>query len=381
MNRSPLRPYIQYCAKLRSTSLLRQLPRTLHFKYDFSSNDYLGLSQDPSLIQAAADAAERYGTGATTSRVVACRHREITELETQIAKTKQSQNALVFVSGYQANISVISALLDCSALKVPPLVFSDRLNHASMHAGCQLAKAKQLRYRHLDYDHLAWGLAKTKSLKQPRFILTESVFGMDGDVANLDILVRLAKQYQAFLYVDEAHATGLFGNKGYGFTTDYGHDIDLKMGTFSKALGGLGAYVACNTALKRYLVNKANGFIYSTAPSPIQIGIMQKAWELIPSLQPKATKLLQTAKTLRHTLQTLGLNTGNSSTHIIPLIVKHPDATLQAQRYLAKQQIRVSAIRPPSVPLAESRLRIALNVNHDEAAIHALTTAISAYFT
>ncbi|MGE3319427.1 MAG: aminotransferase class I/II-fold pyridoxal phosphate-dependent enzyme [Candidatus Berkiella sp.] len=381
MKKSTLSPYIRYCAKLRNLSLLRHLPRYSPFTYDFSSNDYLGLSQHQALIQAAAEAAHTQGLGAKTSRVVGCAHPEITALESQIAKDKQSQNALVFVSGYQANVSVLSALLDSKALGATPLVFSDRLNHASMHAGCQLARAKQLRYHHLDYDHLAWTLAKTKSLKQPRFILTESVFGMDGDVACLDTLIRLAKEYQAFLYVDEAHATGLFGKKGYGLTSDYGQDIELSMGTFSKALGGQGAYVTCDHALKRYLVNRANGFIYSTAPSPIQIAIMQKAWELIPSLQPKAQALLQRAAKLRDSLQAIGLDTQNTCTHIIPVMLKKAHDTLQAQRYLASQNIRVSAIRPPSVPLKQSRLRIALNVNHDEAAIHALTMAISTYFT
>jgi len=381
MNRSTLRPYIDYCAKLRGLSLLRHLPRYSHYPYDFSSNDYLGMSQNPALIQAATDAAQLYGVGAKTSRLVACGQGQTTELENQIAKDKQTQSALVFATGYQANISVLSALLDSKALGARALVFSDRLNHASMHAGCQLANAKQHRFHHLDYEHLAYWLAKTKSLKQPRFILTESVFGMDGDVACLGTLIRLAKQYQAFLYVDEAHATGLYGAKGYGLTSDYGQDIQLSMGTFSKALGGSGAYVTCDKALKRYLINRAKGFIYSTAPSPIQIAIMHKAWELIPSFQSKAQELQQTATKLRTQLQTMDIDTGNSCTHIIPISLKHARDTLQAQRYLATQNIRVSAIRPPSVPLNQSRLRIAINVNHDEAAINALTTAISTYFT
>lgn len=370
------RPYSQFCAALRQESLLRHLPRYVPYRYDFSSNDYLGLSQHPALIEAAIHAANTQGIGAKTSRLVASCQPQIFDLETQIAINKQAESAFVFATGYQANISVLSALLDSKTLKSTPLVFADKLNHASMHVGCQLANAKQYRYAHLDYDHLAWMLAKTQALKQPRFILTESVFGMDGDVACLDTLIRLAKQYDAMLYVDEAHATGLFGHKGYGLTSDYGKDIDISMGTFSKALGGQGAYITCPKALKRYFINRAKGFVYSTAPSPIQIAIMQSAWDLIPSLQSTAQTLLQKAAQLTQKLQSHGYDTGNSSTHIIPLILKSADAVLSVQRKLASVGIRVSAIRPPSVPKGQARLRIALNATHDEMALNALSNAL-----
>lgn len=374
------RPYTQFCANLRQSSLLRHLPRYKSYCYDFSSNDYLGLSQHPALINAAALAANTYGTGAKTSRLVASCQSQIFDLEAQIAHDKNAKSALVFATGYQANISVLSALLDSKALGAVPLVFADRLNHASMHMGCQLANAKQHRYHHLDYDHLAWLLAKTQSYKQPRFILTESIFGMDGDAACLPSLIRLAKQYDALLYVDEAHATGLFGHKGYGMTSDYGKDVDISMGTFSKALGSQGGYITCAKPLKRYLINRANGFIYSTAPSPVQIALMQTAWELIPQLQNQANTVLERATWLRSRLHAQGIDTANSSTHIIPLILQAPSSTLKAQRVLAKQGIRVSAIRPPSVPPSQSRLRIALNPSHDEMALEVLLGALSSHF-
>lgn len=374
--KNTLRPYTQFCANLRQSNLLRHLPRYRKYHYDFSSNDYLGLSQHPALIQAATDAATHYGAGAKTSRLVASCQSQIFDLEAQIAHGKNQDASLVFATGYQANISVLSALLDSKALGITPLVFSDRLNHASMHAGCQLARVKQHRYHHLDYDHLAWLLAKTRSCNQPRFILTESVYGMDGDMACLPSLIRLAKQYDALLYVDEAHATGLFGHKGYGATSDYGNDIDVSMGTFSKALGSQGAYVACAKPLKRFLINRANGFIYSTAPSPVQIALMQTAWDLIPSLRAVAKDVLANADKLRYQLQELGIKTGNSTTHIIPLIFQTPENTVRAQHLLAKQGIRVSAIRPPSVPTSQSRLRIALNPSHDEVALSRLIDSL-----
>lgn len=370
-------PYQQFCVNLRQHDLLRSLPHSQVAQYDFSHNDYLNLSQHPAMIRAAIEAATTLGVGARASRLLANQQQPLRALEQQIAKDKHSGSAMIFATGYQANVSVLSALLDSKTLGQTPLVFSDKLNHASMHAGCALARVKQQRYRHTDYDHLAWLLAKTRSAKLPRFILTESVFGMDGDIACLSTLCKLARDYQAILYVDEAHATGLFGSKGYGFTSDYGQEIDISMGTFSKALGGSGAYVACSKPLKRYLINRANGFIYSTAPSPMQVAVMHKSWEIIPSMQPAAQVLMQQAAKLRLKLQALGYNTGNSSTHIIPIILQQANQTLAAQRLLAKRNIQVSAIRPPSVPINQSRLRIALNTGHNQLAIAALLNAFN----
>lgn len=374
--RNTLQPYCAFNAKLRANKLLRHLCNSTTYPLDFSTNDYLGLSKHPALIQTAQDAACEYGVGNKASRLVMSDQKQIRALEALIASTKQSQSALVFNSGYQANISVLSALLDSSVLGSSPLVYSDRLNHASMHAGCQLAKVKQLRYHHLDYDHLAFLLAQNKNSKRPQFILTESVFGMDGDVACLETIIRLAKQYDAFIYVDEAHATGLFGSKGYGLTQDYAKDIDLTMGTFSKGLGNSGAYVSCNKALKRFLINKSQGFIFSTAPSPVQIAVMQASWELIPSLQIKAQQLQIQAQDLRLNLKEMGYDIANSTTHIIPIILKTPEKTMRAQKWLAQNGIRVSAIRSPSVPLNQCRLRIALSAYHTIDAINILMNSL-----
>jgi 8-amino-7-oxononanoate synthase len=245
-----------------------------------------------------------------------------------------------------------------------------------MHAACKSLKIKQQRFHHLDYDHLKYLLHQTKSLSNPRFILSESVFGMDGDIADLEILIKLAKDYHAILYIDEAHATGLFGKQGFGLTENYKNEIDISMGTFSKALGGSGAYIACSSIIKRFLINKCQGFVFSTAPSPMQVAAMQMAWDLLPSLQTQAQLLLQKANTLRKTLRKMNLDTGTSTTHIIPIILKEPAKTLAAQRYLASKEIRVSAIRSPSVPPNQSRLRIALNINHDDEAINCLVRAL-----
>lgn len=374
-----LNAYRSFSAKLRDTHLLRHLPHNRHYLYDFSSNDYLGLSQHPDLIDAAIVSAQTFGVGAQSSRLITSQQGALQALERDIAHAKHTQAALIFATGYQANVSVLSALLDPRILQSPPLVFADKLNHASMHAGCQMVNVKQQRYRHLDYDHLAWMLDKAKDLKQPKFILTESVFGMDGDVADLEKLITLAKQHEATLYVDEAHATGILGEKGYGLTSDFPGEIAVSMGTFSKALGGSGAYVACSNAIKRYLVNRCGGLIFSTAPSPMQVAAMQTAWSLIPRLRTEALTLLADAATFRQQCQLLGFATGTSTTHIIPLIFKQPMQVLAAQQYLARQGIRVSAIRPPSVPPLQSRLRIALTTRHTEGDRHALLSHLKSY--
>ncbi len=369
-------PYCAFNARLRIDKLLRHLPRHKDFALDFSTNDYLGLSKHPQLIRAAQDAAAFYGVGSKASRLVSSNQKQIQALEALIANTKQTQSALIFNSGYQANVSLLSALLDAKVLGAKPLVFADRLNHASMHAGCQLAKVKQQRYHHLDYDHLHYLLKQSKDAKQPRFILTESVFGMDGDVASLEHIIGLAKQYHAFIYVDDAHATGLFGKTGFGLTQDYANEIDLVMGTFSKGLGASGAYATCSKALKRYFINKSQGFIFSTAPSPVQIAVMQAAWELIPSLQKERAELLKLGHNLREALQTGGFDTGKSTTHIIPIILQTPERTMKAQKALSEKGIRVSAIRSPSVPVNQCRLRVALSAVHTREDVEALVEAL-----
>ena len=232
------------------------------------------------------------GVGSKASRLITSQQSALQALEQSIATAKHAPSALVFATGFQANIAVLSALLNPKVLGKPPLVFADKLNHASMHFACQQVGVKQCRYRHGDLDHLSDWLKKTRTLDQPRFILTESVFGMDGDKVDIERLIQLAQQYNALLYVDEAHGTGMFGTKGYGLTEDYGSEVDLVMGTFSKALGSQGAYLTCSKTMKRYLVNAAKGLIYSTAPSPIQIATMQAAWDLLPTLREDVKQLL-----------------------------------------------------------------------------------------
>lgn len=361
-----LESYNKHCLNLKDKSLYRTLKYDSSFNplFDFTSNDYLDLSCHSKVIERAQTYAEVYGVGGRASRLVNKGLPIYEELEEKIAVFKNKEAALIFNSGYQTNSTVLGALLNKQVLGDDPLVFSDRLNHASLHHGCQLAGVQQNRFQHLDLNHLNHLLEKYKNSSQPKFILTESVFSMDGDVADLSALTQIADHYGAFLYVDEAHATGIFGEKGYGLTCSYGDKVHLAMGTFSKALGASGGYIACSKALKDYLVNTCTGFIYSTALSPMLIGAIDAAWDLLPSLEEERKYLTDLSLYLRQKLHEKGYDTGSSSTHIIPVILKDAQKTLQVQSFLADKNIKVAAIRPPTVSPLTSRLRLSLRSSH-----------------
>lgn len=353
---------------------LSVLPETLIA--DFSNNDYLGLATDPDILNAGYRVAQQYGTGATGSRLLSGNLLPHIELEQIIAQDKGTEAALIFNSGFQANATVLSCLLDKKILGQEPLVFSDRLNHASLHYACQLQGIRQIRYRHNDLAHLQMLLQKYHDHSNPKFIVTETIFGMDGDSVDMPALAALADQFDAFLYLDEAHATGLMGKRGYGLAAGWIRQRGLAMGTFSKALGASGAYVACSVPVRDYLINRCSGFIYSTAPSPYVMGAVQAGWRRIADMEKIRSALFAQATTLRQRLQDLGLNIGQSDTHIIPIILGNAEQTLIWKQTLLQKGLLVSAIRPPTVPLHTARLRIALNVNHHATQIDALIDAL-----
>ena len=333
---------------------------------DFSTNDYLALSRNSQVIEAATNALHEYGVGSTGSRLLSGNTFLHEEFKKRIAKNKHTEASLIFNSGFQANISVLSSLLDEKILGAKPIVFFDRLNHSSLYQAIFLAKAELHRYRHLDMDHLESLLNNHQDGSRPKFIVTGAVFGMDGDVVNLEQIAKLSRTHKAFLYLDEAHAIGLFGQNGYGLSTTINmHDIPrIVMGTFSKAIGSSGGYIACSNIIHDFLINKAAGFIYSTPPSPASIGAAYKAWEMIEDLNEERTKLNELSKFLREKLKELGFNVGNSTTHIIPIILGEEKLCLKVKEELLEDKIIVSAIRPPTVPPNSSRLRIALTVTH-----------------
>ena len=223
-------------------------------------------------------------------------------------------------------------------------------------------------FRHNDLDHLAEMLEKRGG--GPAVVVTESVFSMDGDLPDIDRLVQLAADHDALLYLDEAHATGVLGDNGFGLSA--GRDIDVTMGTFSKAMGSFGAYVACSRAVRDYLVNRASGLIYATALPPAVLGAIDAAVELVPGLDRERRRLAEMAAFVRTALRDAGLDTGASATQIVPVILGDEQRTLRVQRALEERGILGIAIRPPTVPPGTSRIRFALSAIHTDADIERL---------
>ncbi len=341
---------------------------------DVSANDYLGLSHHPDLIARASAHAARWGAGAAASRLVGGNLPPAGEIETRLAAGKQMGAALLFASGAQANMTLLPALFDVNVLGAKPLVYADRLNHASLIQGCLAAGVRQIRFRHNDLAHLAALLARDADQDRPRFIITETVFSMDGDSPDLPALAELAARYGAFLYLDEAHATGLFGPGGFGLA--HGLPNTLAMGTFSKGLGGFGAYAACSAALREYLINRCGGVIYSTALPPAVLGAMEAALDLLPGLDEARAHVLELAADFRARLNAAGLDTGRSSTQIVPLILGDEARALALSAALAKAGYYAVAIRPPTVPLGTSRIRFAFSARHRAEDVAALAETV-----
>ncbi len=348
-----------------------------------SSNDYLGLSQHKLLKSRAADWTAEHGAGAGASRLVTGTLDLHEQVESRLAALKGTQAALLFASGWQANASVLAALLrlpgPCDG--EAPLVFCDALNHASLHHGCRAAGRSQIVFRHNDMGHLADLLAAHEGVRARRFIVTESVFSMDGDTADLPALRALADRHGAFLYLDEAHATGVLGPRGMGLSATVPGGVDLAMGTFSKALGGFGAYVAGSRALCDWLVNRASGFIHTTALPPSVLGAMDAALELVPGMQTERLRLAGHATRVRAALAALGIDHGPSTTHIVPAIAGTEALALALSERLRHAGVLAVAIRPPTVPPGTSRLRLALSAAHSDADIGQLIAALTQSWT
>ncbi|WP_374410270.1 aminotransferase class I/II-fold pyridoxal phosphate-dependent enzyme [Novosphingobium colocasiae] len=351
---------------------IRRDGRTL---IDFSSNDYLGLARHPLLAERAQAWTAAMGTGSGASRLVTGTSTEQLALEARIAAFKHCEAALIFASGWQANAATIPALI---AAVPGAALFTDRLAHASMHAGIAMAGARQHRFRHNDLDHLDALLTEKGADAPARIVLVESVYSMDGDRCDMARLAAIAAQHDAFLYVDEAHATGVLGPEGAGLSATVPGAVDLVMGTFSKALGGFGAYVAGSRVLIDYLVNAASGFIFTTAPPPAVFGAIDAALDLVPGMHAERAHLAALGDRLRAGLAGLGIDHGASSTQIVPAIIGAEEDALALSARLEAQGMLASAIRPPTVPPGTSRLRIALRAGHSAADIDALVAAIGA---
>jgi len=342
---------------------------------NFSSNDYLGLSRHPLLAARGAEWAERLGSGATASRLVCGTFEAHERIEAKVAAFKHREAALLFASGFQANGTVLPALLDRRTMGGEPLVFADELIHASLHHGCRAAGVHPILYRHNDLRHLEQLLAG-RTEDRPRFIVTESVFSMDGDRADVTALAQLAERHDAFLYLDEAHATGVLGPRGAGLAADAAGRVDLIMGTFSKAFGSFGAYVACSRTLRDYLINRCTGFIFSTALPPSVLGSIDAALDLVPAMDAERAHLTALGDRLRDALADAGLEYGPSSTQIVPVLVGDEARAVGVSAALEHEGLLGVAIRPPTVPPGTSRIRFALSAAHTVEDVDSLAAAL-----
>ena len=325
---------------------------------NFSSNDYLGLASHPLVQARAIEFVERYGAGATASRLICGSQPGFAQVEQTLARLKQTERALVLNSGYQANVSLLPTLVDRRAL-----ILLDRLCHNSLVQGAVLGRCRMQRYRHVDLNHLRALLAESAGEGHSRrVIVTESVFSMDGDVSDIDALVELAGEFDALLVIDEAHATGVLGERGMGLTC--GKAVDVCIGTFGKALGSFGAYVACGEKLWEYLINCCPGFIYTTALPPAVLGAVDAALELVPQMDAQRRTLLGHADYLRGALRAQGWDTGAATAQIVPLMVGAEDEALALNSYLEENGVLAVAIRPPTVEPGRARIRLALSALH-----------------
>ncbi|MGB3167485.1 MAG: 8-amino-7-oxononanoate synthase [Alteraurantiacibacter sp.] len=340
---------------------------------DLSSNDYLGLARHPELARRAGEWAQRYGTGSRASRLVTGTLEPHRAIEERVAAWKGTEAALLFASGWQANAALFPALLK---LEPEAAVFADWLVHASIHHGVAAGRTMHTGYRHNDLAHLEESLSANADAPA-RIVATESVFSMDGDRADLATLIALCREHDALCVVDEAHATGVLGRGGAGMTADLADKPDIVMGTFSKALGGFGAYVAASRDICDYLANAASGFVYTTAPPPSVLGAMDAALDLVPGMDAERTHLLALAERLRAGLRALGYDIGASDTQIVPVAIGSEADALAASATLEKAGILTVAIRPPTVPEGESRIRFSLSAVHDETHVDRVLDALA----
>lgn len=326
---------------------------------NFSSNDYLGLSSHPAIARAALEAVSPvFGSGASRLMCGTTAYHRL--LEDKVAVFKNKEAALVFNSGYQANVGVISALVGKN-----DAVFSDRLNHASIIDGIKLSGAALFRFRHNDAAHLAELLKKERKNFKQAIIITETVFSMDGDIAPLDGMIRLKKEHNCLLMVDEAHATGVFGPNGGGIVDKLGHssDVDILMGTFSKALGSFGAFVAVSRVMREFLINTCRAFIYSTSLPPVVIAANIAALKIVADEPERRTTLLENAAYLREGLKLEGFDVKGES-QIIPVVVGGNEDAVKLSGYLKEKGYWALPVRPPTVPENEARIRISLSFAH-----------------
>jgi len=339
---------------------------------NFSGNDYLGLSKHPQVIERAQQYAEEFGAGATASRLINGTYSIHEDLEKKIADTFGWESALLFNSGFQANSTIISTLADRHSL-----ILADKLSHNSLLQGSLSSRATFRRFNHNDISDLQDKLEHAAEEDYPRMIvITESLFSMDGDRSDLEATAELCQKFDAWLFVDDAHAVGVWGEHGLGLT--HGIDgIDMVLGTCGKAFGGFGAYLLCSSKMRDFMINFCPGFIYTTALPPAVIGAIDASLELIPRMDMERKELHEHIFRMQEGIAEAGFSTGQSASQIIPIMVGDEQQTLELAEYLKENGYLATAIRPPTVPKGSARIRITLSSAHSAQHVNKFLTALN----
>lgn len=338
---------------------------------NFSGNDYLGLSKHPDVIDRAKQYADKYGAGSTASRLISGTYSIHKKLEQKLADTFGWEGSLVFNSGFQANSTIISTLADRHAL-----ILADKLSHNSLLQGSLSSRATFRRFEHNSLEDLEDQLAHASKEDFSRIIvITESLFSMDGDRSNLEAIAECTESHNAWLFVDDAHAVGVWGKNGLGLAHGI-EGIDMVLGTCGKAFGGFGAFLLCSDKVKDYLINFCPGFIYTTALPPAVIGTIEAAAELIPDMDGAREQIRENIEMMKTGIHDAGFETGNSDSQIIPILVGGEQETLDLADYLEEQGFLATAIRPPTVPKGSARIRITLSSEHSASQIETFVRAL-----
>jgi 8-amino-7-oxononanoate synthase len=340
---------------------------------NFCSNNYLGLANNPLVIKAVKDAMEKYGWGAGASRLVSGNMTLHEKLENEISRFKGKEASIVFPTGYMANIGTISSLVSKG-----DLVICDKLNHASIIDGCRLSGADLRVYTHCDMEKLKNVLIKSTKYSR-KLIVTDTVFSMDGDLAPLPDIVRVARKYNAMVMVDEAHGTGVFGKNGRGVIEHFNlnEKINVVMGTLSKAVGSLGGYVSGDADLINFLRNKARPFMYTTALPPAVCAASIAGIRIIRENPSLRTSLWNNVRYLKEKLELLNFNVIPSESPIIPILIGDAKKAVDVSAFLYKKGILIPAIRPPTVPAKSSRLRMTVMSTHTREDLEKLLDVLS----
>lgn len=341
---------------------------------NFCSNDYLGLADHPKVINRSVEFTKSFGAGSKSSRLVSGTLSIHAQLEAKLAHVFNSESALLFNSGFQANTTILSTVTDRNSL-----ILADKKCHNSLIQGSLLSNATFKRFDHNSLNHLEKLLIEAQSKSYNRiWVVSETVFSMDGDQSNVSELINLSKKYGALLYLDDAHALGVLGEKGLGL--NYGSEgIEISIGTFGKAFGSFGAFICCSKEMKEYLINFCSGFIYTTALPPSIVGSLDAALDLIPEMERERETLFARIESLKVALTSLGFDLGDSQSQIIPIIIGSEEKTLGLSEYLESEGIWASAIRPPTVEKGASRIRITITLNHSDEDINHLIKSLRAW--